>query len=402
MDRSDRKILIIDSDDIVRETIAAGLGQHGYVVVQEKHGSEALMRIHEHHCDAVITELKTEDDDGLTVLENIRIAYPELPVIVLSGVGVVGDVVRALRLGANDYFMKPLVDLDELVEVLEKAFKVRKLAEQNEHYRKQLELVNADLARYVEELERDQQAGRLVQSKLLPQTPVSFGSCELDYKMIPSLYLSGDFIDYSFIDQRYVAFYLADVSGHGAAPAFATVWLKLTVQRLLRDSGAFQSRHSIADDLGRLVVQVNQQMVNSKFSSHLTCFVGIIDTETRELYYLIGGHLPMPILVTKNGSNRPFARYLEGKGKPIGIFPQTSWEIYSITLPYEYRLVVLSDGVLEVLQDSELVDKENTLAKLTAGSGNSISELLAQLGVNDSTTPPDDISIFQIRSGGDI
>lgn len=402
MAESMQKVLIIDSDDIVRETLSSGLRQSGFDVIQEKCGSRALHAINEGHCDAVITELKTEDIDGLAVLESIRMAFPDIPVVVMSGIGVVGDVVKALRLGATDYFMKPLVDVDELVDVLEKAFELRALAEQNEHYRKQLELVNDDLARYVKELEQDQQAGRLVQSKLLPATPVSYGSSELNYKMIPSLYLSGDFIDYSFIDQRYIAFYLADVSGHGAAPAFATVWLKLTVQRLLREFNAFQSRPRIADDLGSLVAQVNDQMVNSKFSSHLTCFVGILDTETRELYYVNGGHLPMPLLVTKSDSNRRSARYLEGKGKPIGMFPKTQWEVYRLTLPYDYRLIVLSDGVLEVLADTELVDKESSLAKLVAGSSDNIDDLLVQLGLDDSMTPPDDISLFQIRSGGDV
>ena len=396
-----RTLLLIDSDDIVRETTAASLADLGYEVESFADGRDALERLRIGGCDGVVTELRSGGIDGLEVLEQVREYDSELPVIVLSGVGVVGDVVKALRLGASDYFMKPLVEAGQLDLSLKKVFENKALREQNEHYRGQLETVNNDLARYVEELEKDQQAGRLVQSKLLPRTPVSFGSCELLYKMRPSLYLSGDFIDYSFIDERYVAFYLADVSGHGAAPAFATVWLKLTVQRLLKESQAFRSRPDIVDDLGRLVAQVNEQMVTSKFSSHLTCFVGIIDTETRELYYVICGHLPLPLLVTKSGSSGQSATYLQGKGKPIGIFPNASWEVYRVTLPFHYRLIVLSDGVLEILSGQELVDKETTLAKLIAGSGDSIDDLFTALKLDDSKAIPDDISLFQIRSGGD-
>ncbi|MGV8664243.1 SpoIIE family protein phosphatase, partial [Pseudomonas aeruginosa] len=55
-------------------------------------------------------------------------------------------------------------------------------------------------------------------------------------RIIPSLYRSGDFVDYFRVDERRVAFYLADVSGHGASSAFVTVLLRFMTTRMLYES----------------------------------------------------------------------------------------------------------------------------------------------------------------------
>ncbi len=85
-------------------------------------------------------------------------------------------------------------------------------------------------------LQEDQNAGRQVQMNMLPVTPWSIEGLEFSHRIIPSLYLSGDFVDYFRVDERRVAFYLADVSGHGASSAFVTVLLKFMTTRLLYES----------------------------------------------------------------------------------------------------------------------------------------------------------------------
>lgn len=398
MDYSPKTLLVIDDDIIVRQSIAVYLEDSGFEVHQESSGHSGLEWFHANKPDGVITDLRMPDLDGLVVLEKIHQVCPETPVIVVSGMGVVGDVVRALRLGASDYFLKPLVDVEVLVHALKKAFETIDLRQENESYRDQLEVANRSLEEYVIVLEKDQLAGRRVQSKLLPNTPKDFGNINLHYTMIPSLYLSGDFIDYNFISERYIAFYLADVSGHGAAPAFMTVWLKLAVQRLIREQDVFTSRTSFDKDLVGLVKEINRQMIVSKFDSHLTCFVGVMDVQTREMHYVICGHLPMPLLISSGKT-----QYLEGKGKPLGIFKDAEWEMNAVTLPYKFSLVVFSDGVLEVLPPEELVDKEHYLANLLSGyNGGSAEDIRDLLKLSNEKALPDDISIFKIESGGMI
>ncbi|MCP6134720.1 SpoIIE family protein phosphatase, partial [Klebsiella pneumoniae] len=72
-----------------------------------------------------------------------------------------------------------------------------------------------------------------VQMNMLPESPWTVGGFAFEHQIIPSLYLSGDFTDYFRVDERRIAFYLADVSGHGASSAFVTVLLKFMTTRLL-------------------------------------------------------------------------------------------------------------------------------------------------------------------------
>ena len=66
------------------------------------------------------------------------------------------------------------------------------------------------------------EAGRKLQSQLLPEDQLTIGNYVFSRRLFPSTYLSGDFVDYFPINDRHCAFYVADVSGHGAASAFGS------------------------------------------------------------------------------------------------------------------------------------------------------------------------------------
>ena len=100
------------------------------------------------------------------------------------------------------------------------------LQRQNREYRKHLETLNRELRQTLKYLEQDEKAGRRIQFQLLPEDNRTFGGYTFRRRLYPSTYLSGDFVDYFPIDDRHVGFYMADVSGHGAASAFVNsrVW----------------------------------------------------------------------------------------------------------------------------------------------------------------------------------
>lgn len=363
--------------------------------------SEALAWMSLHTPALIITDLCIPDTDGLSMLKLARAEYPDIPVIVVSGMGVVRDVVEALRHGAADYLLKPLVDMEVLVHSVNRALERSQLLDENQRYREKLEHANRELEEYVRLLEHDQQAGRRVQKKLMPKTPLQLGNISVSYRIIPSLYLSGDFIDYGLVADRYLAFYLTDVSGHGAAPAFVTVWLKQLVRRVFREHNIFQTEQSFQRDAGNLLKLINGEIIHSGVGCHLTCFVGIIDTHTLEMRYVVAGHLPLPILVV--GSR---AEYLEGKGKPLGIFKDAEWTVSSIQLPQNFSLIIFSDGVLEVLPPEQLIEKEEDLLKKVAdqrsvlasepSSAVAFDELCRKLDIEKLETVPDDVAILKI------
>lgn len=386
-----RKLLVIDDDTIVRQSTMAYLEDSGFDVIGAADGPSGLELFGQHQPDLVLTDLRMPVMDGLQVLQSICELSSDVPVIVISGAGVMGDVVEALRLGASDYLIKPVVDMEVLVHSVRKSLERRDLLEQNRHYREELETANRDLKEHLRVLERDQLAGRQVQKRLLPPTPVYKGGYEIAQRIVPSLYLSGDCIDYAYMSDRYLAFYLADVSGHGASSAFVTIWLKHLVTRMAQEEGLFSDAASFAQGPAVMLERINRELHKSRLGHHLTLFVGVVDTQENKLSYSVAGHLPMPALCS-NGE----VEYLPGCGKPVGIFKDIDWQVYQRDLPEQFELACFSDGVLEILPPKDLCAKEQYLIELlqqTGGNLEALSEILRLDAIDDG---PDDIAILTL------
>ena len=106
MHKASASLLIIDDDDVVRESLAAYLEDSGFKVTQATNGLEGL-KVFEHELpDLVICDLRMPQMDGLELIRRVSEMAVETPVIVLSGAGVMSDAVEALRLGAADYLIK--------------------------------------------------------------------------------------------------------------------------------------------------------------------------------------------------------------------------------------------------------------------------------------------------------
>ncbi len=386
-----RRLLIIDDDAPVRQSIATYLEDSGFEVLEAVGGPQGLALFRQQAPDLVITDLRMPEVDGLQVLRQIHEVAPDVPVIVISGAGVMGDVVSALRLGASDYLIKPVVDMEMLVHSIRKALERCDLLEQNQRYRSELEAANRELRDNLRVLERDQLSGRQVQWRLLPkplQTPEGY---RVNHHISPSLYLSGDFVDYAHIKGSYLAFYLADVSGHGASSAFVTIWLKHLVSRMVREEGLFGDDESFEQGTDLMLRNINRELMDTRLNHHLTFFVGVIDTRSQLMRYVVAGHLPMPILVTEAG-----AEYLPGSGKPVGIFQDTTWTVYSRQLPERFSLVGFSDGILEILPQKNLAEKQAHLLAEVRRHGDSLESVYEALAVEAVAEPPDDIALLTV------
>ncbi|MDN3640616.1 response regulator [Simiduia curdlanivorans] len=388
------RLLIIDDDSIVRQSIVTYLADSGFEVIEAGNGQQGLDLFYSHSPDIVLTDLRMPGIDGLQVLGIIHEASPDTPVIVISGAGVVADVVEALRLGASDYLIKPIVDIEMLEHSINKSLERKALLADNQRYRSELESANRVLRENLRVLERDQKAGRQVQRRLLPQHPQTRGQYHVTQHIEPSLYLSGDFIDFAYLGQRYLAFYLADVSGHGASSAFVTVWLKHLVTRLVREEELYADASSFEQGPAHLLDVINQELLDTSLGHHLTLFTGVIDTQTHQLRYCVAGHLPMPVMITDTG-----ASFLPGEGKAVGIFKDAQWTVWQVDLPETFHLLALSDGVLEILGADNLADKELELLARLSNMPPSIAAACEALQLSSVTEAPDDIAVLSISRG---
>ena len=380
-------ILVIDDDAIVRESIVAYLMDSGFNILEADNGEQGLQLYREHSPDLILCDLRMPRMDGLSVLRNVREESPGMPFIVVSGAGVMADVVQALRLGANDYIIKPIVDLEVLEYSINRALETAQLALENAQYRASLEEAIRSLKTNLHLLQEDQKAGRQVQMKMLPQEPLEVAGFRLEHYILPSLYLSGDFVDYFILNDHSFAFYLADVSGHGASSAFVTVLLKQMSINLLKEYQSHGGRVRVKPS--HVLNFINRSLLQAGLGKHVAVFGGVVDTRDQKLTYAFGGHYPLPIML-ENGK----ARTIEGRGLPVGLFEDATFKDVTIDLPEQFTLTILSDGILEVLPQQTLQEKEDYLSSVIQEGADTVPALIKKLGLDVEGAAPDDVALL--------
>jgi serine phosphatase RsbU (regulator of sigma subunit) len=314
----------------------------------------------------------------------------------------VGEAVNSLQLVS--YFRAGLFDFVHRAsnidaELLPRLIRAREKSEHRSSKKAHVEALDRELSEHLEVLQQDQAAGKVIQQKLAPPRHAEFGELSIQYEIHPSLFLTGDAIDYALINQRYFAFYLVDVSGHGSASAFVTVWVRQIVRSLLRERFLLRSKDSVEKDLQEVLSQANRELVTSGIGHHLTSLVGIIDKEKWDLTYVVAGHLPLPMLVS--GAAHELL-VLQGDGKPLGIFDDVQWRATTIELPSQFRLIAASDGLLETLPAVGLVGKEKFLYdEVRAGQPTSLEELKNILEIKGFDALPDDVAMLMIAGERD-
>ncbi len=383
------KLLVIDDDDEVRASLHSYLVDAGFCVLQAADGRSGLQLLELEEPDLVICDLATRQLDGQELLQHAAERDCEVPVIVISAAGVMSDALEALRRGAADYLVKPLDDLVMLEHSVRRALDRARLRQENRRYRERLEATNRELQASLSLLQEDQNAGRHVQMNMLPVTPWEAGEFHFAHQIIPSLYLSGDFVDYFRVDERRIGFYLADVSGHGASSAFVTVLLKFMTTRLLYESHRHRNRPLPEFRPSDVLGHINRGLINCKLGKHVTMLGGVIDESTNTLTYSVGGHLPLPVLYCDGE-----ARYLEGRGLPVGLFEEATFEDRELELPERFSLTLFSDGILDLLPGDTLKAKEAALPQMVRQAGGTLQGLREVFGLANLGEMPDDIALL--------
>ena len=88
------------------------------------------------------------------------------------------------------------------------------------------------------------------------------------------------------------------------------------------------------------------------------------------------------------------ARYLQGKGRPVGLFADAEYENHRIALPPAFSLILCSDGVLDCVEGTTLRNKEAQLPGLVERCEGSMKAMLGSFGLQPGKVMPDDISLM--------
>jgi len=147
-------IILIDDEAGTRKTLCGILEDAGYSIIGLEKGIDAMEKIREAPFDAVITDIRLPDVDGMEILELAKETNPDAAVIMMTGYASMETAVDAVNEGAYAYFIKP-VNPDELKTTIANALKQQRLSMENKRLLKNLQSTNNILLEVNEELRNE-------------------------------------------------------------------------------------------------------------------------------------------------------------------------------------------------------------------------------------------------------
>ncbi len=122
-----KTILIVEDEQVLRESLAGLLEEEGYDVVQAPNGKDAYDLVVQRPVDLVLSDVRMPEMDGLTLLGHLKQLAPETPVIMITAYGTVDSAVEAMKAGGWDYLLKP-VQFDDLLLKIQRALEFREMS----------------------------------------------------------------------------------------------------------------------------------------------------------------------------------------------------------------------------------------------------------------------------------
>jgi DNA-binding NtrC family response regulator len=133
---SNIKVLIVDDELIMRESLAGWLERDGHAVQTAASGEEAMEKLKQTHFDIFLVDIKMEGMSGLEVLRRVKESDPDAEVVMITAYGSIPSAIEAMKDGAYDYMLKPF-DPNELGVLIEKIIQHQEQARENIYLKEQ-------------------------------------------------------------------------------------------------------------------------------------------------------------------------------------------------------------------------------------------------------------------------
>ena len=243
-----------------------------------------------------------------------------------------------------------------------------------------------------ERLRRELELSRLIQTEMLPRTPLRLGAAEIKGISIPAREVGGDFFNYFALPDGRLALLVGDVSGKGVSAAL----LMANVQATLR------ARLPHESDLARLAAKLDREIDETTPGAvYLTLFLGILDAGREELRYVNAGHNPQFVVHVGGGFE-----VMGATGLPIALYPGQPYTEHVVPARAGDLLFFYTDGLVEAEDehgDMFGIDRLKTLLGLEQTKGidtvlHEVEDAVRRFRGNQE--PSDDATMMALRLNG--
>ncbi len=382
-------ILIVDDMEMNRDLLRDVVSIMGHNSHLAENGVKALELMLDEPPDLVLLDILMPVMDGYEVLRRMKedSRFQHIPVIMITALDNIDSAVKCLEKGADDYIVKPFSHA-LLTARIRGSLHKKRLEDQNR------ELLNEVMAQQ-KVLNHELKLAEKVQMAMLPlkEHNKRYPGCSIETFYRAASSIGGDFYHFTEYGDRKIAFFIADVSGHGPAAALIVAALKTTLDNESLD------RPSPA----RLMERLNRKLIpiipEGRFA---TAFFCVADFGKKNLTYTCAGHPPSFLF----GPKRDETTYLGARGPWIGMFDDEEYREDTVTFGHGDKLLLYTDGLFETEgRDGEPYGLDR-LKKIIDDSHSSsckkIIDLLVYEADNfwDGESERDDIALVAIELSG--
>jgi sigma-B regulation protein RsbU (phosphoserine phosphatase) len=387
------RILIVDDEPFNVDYLEQELEDQHYETISAVNGQDAIDKMQIEAPDLVLLDIMMPVMDGFSVLAKMKAdtALRDIPVIVISATNDLENVVKGIKMGAEDYLPKPFEPAllqARIASCLEKKY-LRDLQ-----------------GLYLKGLEHELNIARDIQQEFLPAQLPELNGWELASYFKAAKEVAGDFYDAFLLPDGKLAFVIADVCGKGIGAAlFMTLFRSLIHAAALTDQ-FFPTREqkifTSAQRLQHVISLTNNYIADVHEASNMfaTVFMGILDPANGTLAYINCGNEP-PLIINQNGVRAS----LDRTGPAVGAIPQANFMVKEISIGNEDVLLAFTDGIPDCNNIKDDFFGRDRLLALLPGNQKSATALLDMIGNElnafaGESEQFDDITMMAIKRTG--
>ncbi|GGE45705.1 fused response regulator/phosphatase [Primorskyibacter flagellatus] len=361
------RVLVVDDSAMQRRVLAATLSRWDYDVTEAESAEAALTICQTAPPDIVISDWMMP---GMSGPEFCRV-FRDMPkaqygyFILLTSKADKVDVALGLGSGADDFLTKP-VNSGELRARLTAGERIHDMHRELTLKNRVIEETLGELQGLYDSIDADLVEAKKLQQSLIRERRVDFGPAQVSQILKSANRVGGDLVGHYRVGPDRIAIFSLDVSGHGISSALMTArlagFLSSSVPNqnigLISRGGAFHA--AVPPD--RIAAQLNDIVLRDLGSTHyFTLALAEVDFRSGHVRLVQAGH-PHPMIQRSTGG----IDVIGGGGFPVGLVEQAQFDLVEDRLNPGDRLLLMSDGVTECLDESGTMMTEEEVIRLIA------------------------------------